>query len=117
MQFKQGSIRHRVILGFITLLSLGAAANAEIVKYDTAWGENCNSSKSFAVKLRNIGDEPRDFRVCLEKSHGGWGCFTNLSTAPGEVYPNGWGFMVCDGTGRYKWWHREAGTHTPFGNP
>lgn len=108
---------NRVTLALVTLLALGATAHAEIVKHDTAWGQNCNSSKSFAVKLKNIGHEPKDFRVCLEKAHGGWGCFTNLNTAPGEVYPNGWGFMVCDGTGRYKWWERKNGTHRPFGNP
>lgn len=107
----------RIALTVVTLLSLGATANAEIVKHDTAWGENCNNSDSFAVKLKNIGDVSKDFRVCLEKSGGGWGCFTNLNTAPGEVYPNGWGFMVCDGTGRYKWWQRNTGTYTPFGDP
>lgn len=99
------------------LFGPGFAAEAGIVVHDTAWGQSCNNSNSFSVKMRNTGNTPKDFRLCLQKSHGGWGCYTNLNTGPGEVYPSSWGFMVCDGTGRYKFWERDTGSQAPFGNP
>ncbi|MGY4751877.1 hypothetical protein ACVNHC_18630 [Pannonibacter sp. Q-1] len=107
----------KTLLASAILLAPGAAAEAGIVVHDTAWGQSCNNSKSFSVKMRNTGSSPKDFRLCLQKSHGGWGCYTNLNTGPGEVYPTSWGFMVCDGTGRYKFWERDTGSKTPFGNP
>lgn len=110
---KPGSI----VLGFTFFLSLSAVGHANMVSDETAWGRNCNNPKSFAVKLRNASNQSKDFRVCIERAGGDWGCFTNFNTAPGEVYPPGWGFMVCDGTGRYKWWDRPAGTYESFPNP
>lgn len=104
-------------LGVAIFLSLAAVSHANMVSHDTAWGRNCNNPKSFAVKLRNTSNQSKDFRVCLEKTGGGWGCFSNFNTAPGEVYPQGWGFMVCDGTGRYKWWDRATGTYKSFPDP
>ena len=41
-------------IGILALFSMSAMA--EVVEYDSAWGENCYPSKdSYAVKLKNKG--------------------------------------------------------------
>ena len=64
---------------------------ADVVKYDSVWGQNCHpSEESYAVKMKNVGDKPVDFKVCLEKKGGGWSCFVSNYVQPGAIEPKSW---------------------------
>ncbi len=92
---------------------------ADVVKYDSAWGQNCHpSEESYAVKMKNVGDKPVDFKVCLEKKGGGWSCFVSNYVQPGAIEPKSWGYMTCRATGEVKRWWRNAGEFSdPVPNP
>ena len=115
--FKTGMVMRKIALTTaLTLYSIQAFA--EVKMYGDAWGKNCYpKDQSYSVKLINKTSEPIDFKLCLQRTTGTWSCFRSSNVAPGEVEPNSWGYYVCKGTGKSKWWWREAGTNASFPNP
>lgn len=92
--------------------------SADVVKYDEIWGDNCNSADSYAVKLKNVSGRALDIKVCLERKKGSWSCYMSSNVSHGEIMPDSWGYQVCHGTGKSKWYWRNAGDFgTKLGRP
>jgi hypothetical protein len=87
-----------------------------IKKYGSAWGAYCKpcgdlSSKSYTVKLRNIGKEKLDVKVAVQESNKSWKVFNYTGMAPNDSMIA----YACQGTGKYLKWARKAGdTNTTF---
>lgn len=106
-------MNHKVKFGIAILVLYPVLAMAEVVEYESAWGENCYPSKdSYAVKLKNQTGKAVDFKLCLERTNGKWSCYVSSNVSPGEVNPSSWGYSVCHGTGNSKWWWRDAGNYS-----
>jgi hypothetical protein len=81
--------------------------------YDQKRGDNCNSSSSFSIRIRNVCAEPIDARFCIERTNGTWDCGMHTNLRPGERTS----YYTCNST-FYVWrWARQAGTSTRIPEP
>ena len=105
-------------LGIFLIVTASYCFAGEVQQYDSKWGNHCNSSKSFSVQLVNRTGKNIDCRVCLEKTNGKWGCFMDSNVKPNGIIGDHWGYFVCKGTGKVKWYWRDAGDYsTKLGHP
>lgn len=80
-----------------------------IVKYRSAWGEDCAQcaswKDSYVVYLKNTCDESIDVMICVQESTRKWKRFQHAAMAPGDSLRA----YACAGTGKYLAWARKAG--------
>lgn len=90
----------------IILLFLCFAANVfakdtrHCVSLDSEWGDNCGSSDSLQINVKNRCSQRVYVKMCLERKDGKWSCGSDSTLDPGETNN---GFWTCHATGDYKW--------------
>lgn len=70
------------------------------VKLKELRGKDCGNPLSVRVEPTNNCGIPVYVRICIKRSNGSWSCGAYAKMPPGKSDN---GFMVCDGTGKYKW--------------
>lgn len=80
-----------------------------IVKYRSAWGEDCaqcaSRNDSYVVYLKNTCDQPIDVMICVQENDKKWKRFQHTGMAAGDSLRA----YACVGTGKYRAWGRRAG--------
>ena len=108
-----------LLIAFASAFSASETPNTEnpdqksysdcVVKYRSAWGEDCSQcaswNDSYIVYLQNTCDESIDVMICVQESNKTWKMFNHKSMAPNDSLRA----YACVGTGKYLAWGRRAG--------
>lgn len=75
-----------ILLTLFSVLGISDSHAEECVKkFDTKWGDSCNSKDSFSVRLINTCMHNADVRVCLKRKNGRWKCYVESDVRPNEI--------------------------------